>query len=42
MKKSFGVCVVYGILRDVVFRTLYVKISSFLHKKYLSQTKFYD
>lgn len=42
MKKSFGICAMYGVLRDITFRTLYVNISSFLHKKYLSNSKFYD
>ena len=42
MKKAFGICAFYGIMRDVLFRTLYVKLSSFLHQRYIANSKFYD
>lgn len=42
MKKSFGVCAFYGVLRDVTFRTLYVDLSTRMHKEYMSTSKFYD
>lgn len=42
MKKSFGICAVYGAIRDVLFRTTYVSLSSYLHKTYLSNPKTYD
>lgn len=42
MKKTFGVCAAYGVLRDIVFRTIYVRLSSYLHQKYLTNAKFYD
>ena len=42
MKKTFGICAFYGITRDVLFRTLYVKFSSLLHQRYLANSKFYD
>lgn len=42
MKRSFMPCAVFGILRDVIFRTSYVYISSYFHKRYLSSSRFYD
>lgn len=42
MKKSFLPCAGFGVLRDVIFRASYVYISTALHKKYLSNSRFYD
>lgn len=42
MKKSFLPCAFFGILRDVVFRTSYVALSSYFHKIYLANSRFYD
>jgi hypothetical protein len=42
MKKSFLPCVFFGILRDIIFRTSYFEISSYLHNKYLANSRFYD
>lgn len=35
-------CAFFGILRDVIFRTSYVYMSSQLHKKYLTNSRFFD
>lgn len=42
MKKSFLPCAFYGILRDVLFRTTYVHLSTYFHNRYLSNSRFYD
>jgi hypothetical protein len=42
MKRSFLPCAFFGIVRDIIFRYSYVEISSFLYKRYLSSTRFYD
>ena len=42
MKKSFGICALHGVLRDLTFRSFYVGISTYLHQKYLTNSKFFD
>lgn len=42
MKKTFGVCAVYGVLRDLTFRTLYVELSTRLHREYMATSRFFD
>lgn len=42
MKKSFLPCSVFGVLRDITYRKSYLEISSYFHKKYMANSRFYD
>lgn len=42
MKKSFLPCAIFGIIRDIIFRTSYLSLSSYLHAKFLASSRVYD
>lgn len=42
MKRSFLPCAFFGVVRDIIFRLSYVEISSYLHNRYLANSRFYD